>query len=137
MSGPERPTLYNSSTPASRASAAREHAPCSRLSWSDGPWGNSKRPAEIAERAESSCNNPRVGFVNDINHLSTCTAAAGLRRTAWRKRHDPVQKLYSRKSLHFFRLTFGGHSKRPTSPSLAEIAGIRPVVGGTNGGSVS
>ena len=42
MSGPERPTLYNSSTPASRASAAREHAPCSRLSWSGGLWGNSK-----------------------------------------------------------------------------------------------
>jgi hypothetical protein len=138
MPGPERPTLYNSSTPASRASAAREQAPCSRLSWSGGLWGNSKTTCGNCGKGR---NPPATIHVLDSSTISIISRRA-LRRPAcaaraWRKPARPPAKTLLEKSLHFFRLTFGGHSKRPTSPSLAEIAGIRPVVGGTDGGSVS
>jgi hypothetical protein len=57
---------------------------------------------KLRKRAESSCNNPRVGFVNDINHLSTCTAAAGLRRTGVAETGTTPCKNSTREKSAFF-----------------------------------
>jgi len=35
-----------------------------------------KRAAERAQRAETACNNPHAGFINDIKRLGTSTAAS-------------------------------------------------------------
>ena len=43
-----------------------------------------EKAAERAERAETACNNPPPGFVNDINRLAGAVAAA-MRRPTWRK----------------------------------------------------
>ena len=102
MSGPERPTLYNSSTPAPRASAAREQAPCSRLSGSGGLWGNSKTTCGNCGKGR---NPPATIHVLDSSPISIISRRA-LRRPACAarrggNRHDPVQKLYSRKVCIF------------------------------------
>ncbi len=39
-------------------------------------WSSRKWPAERAQRAETACNNPHAGFINDIKRLSTPTAAS-------------------------------------------------------------
>jgi hypothetical protein len=39
-------------------------------------WSSRKWPAERAQRAETACNNPHAGFINDIKRLGTSTAAS-------------------------------------------------------------
>ena len=131
MPGPERPTLYDSSTPASRASAAREQAPCSRLSWSGGLWGNSKTTCGNCGKGR---NPPATIHVLDSSTISIISRRA-LRRPACAarrggNRHDPMQKLYSRKVCIFSVSRLGGTPNAQHRHRLRKLREFAPWLAG-------
>ena len=87
-----------------------------------------KRAAERAERAETPCKNPACGIRQRYQSSGVHAAAAGLRRSAWRKLAETggnsLQKLCSRNCPEFCCLSQGVHPKEPIGVTLAEIAEI-------------
>src|SRR5580704_7600624 len=110
MAGPGRPTLYKPEH------ASRVRDLCARGATNPDlatPWARAKQRG--AERSETLCHNPGASDSSTLSISSTCAAAAGLRRSARRKR-SAVLLSHSRV-----------HSKYRRPEWVAEIAGIAEI----------